>query len=64
MNSPTKTFRDLPKGSLFRFKDGTEIMFKFDDTTCGFQFAQDGLYPVKPDAEVVELERRDYTLFG
>lgn len=50
-----KTFRELPVGALFRFKDGKEIMEKFNATTCSFRYAQDGLYPVKLDAEVLEL---------
>lgn len=60
----TKKFRELPIGAKFRFKNGTEIMEKHDNNTCGFRFTTDGLYPVNPNADVVELERGEYTCFG
>lgn len=60
----TTKFKNLPKGAKFRFKDETEIFEKHDNNTCGFWFTADGLYPVNPNADVVELERSEYTCFG
>lgn len=64
----TTRFKDLPVKALFKFKNDktSEVMEKFDETTCGFRWAADGMYPVNPYKEVIWVNREggEYTCFG